>query len=93
MGSLRLALRIERAMPCLRRVVCCTGQDGVSFDEDLGGRWMMSCGRVGGGRASTTAAVRGKEDSIDDLLKVLRHSKLLLISSTYLFNSKAVATC
>jgi len=92
-GSLRLALRIERAMPFLRRAVCCSGHDRVTFDVELG-RWMMKTGqRVGvHGAGAVTAAVRGKEDSIDDLLKVVQRfdNKLDHLHNAYVDLSRHV---
>ena len=71
-GSLKLALRIERALPFLRRALCCSGHDRVDYDVELR-RWVMSTAvvGVGGGRAATAAA-RSKGESIDELLKVVQ---------------------
>ena len=68
-GSLRLALRIERTVPFLRAALCRSGRDRVSFDPELG-RWTMSVevADAGGGRT----AVRGREDSIDELTKLVQ---------------------
>jgi len=71
-----LALRIERALPFLRRVLCCSGRDDVIHDAELR-RWMMSTrvvsGGVGGGRSSTAMAGRCNDvESLDELLKVIQ---------------------
>ena len=91
-GSLRLALHIERAMPFLRRVLCCSGNDHVTYDDELR-RWMMSTEAVGvdGGMAATATA-RGKEDSIVDLMKVVQRldNKLDHLQSTCVDLSRQV---
>jgi len=93
-GSLRLALRIERSMPFLRRALCCSGRDRVTYDGELG-RWMMSTGvvGVGGGRAAAAAA-RSKEESIDELLKVVLRldNKLDYLQNAYVDLSRQVDT-
>jgi len=93
--SLRLALHIERTMPCLRRTFCCSGHVQMTHNEDLGGRWMMSSGdSVGGTAAVVAGAVRGKEESIDELLKVVQRldNKLDHLQSTYVDLYRQVET-
>ena len=92
-GSLRLALLIERAMPFLRSVLCCSGRDRVTFDGELH-RWMMSTGVVGGrsGRAAGAAATRSKDESIDELLKFVQRldNKLDHLQGAYVDLSRQV---
>jgi len=91
-GSLRLALHIERTMPFLRNAVCCSGRDSVTYDAELL-RWMMSTGLVGvaGGRAAAAAA-RSKDESIDELLKVVHRldNKLDHLQNAYADLSRQV---
>jgi len=93
-GSLRLALRIERAMPFLRRAVCCSGRDEITHDADLQ-RWMMSTRvvGVGGGRTAVTAS-RSKEESMEEVLKVLQRldNKVDYLQNVYVDLSRQIDT-
>jgi len=93
-GSLRLALHIERVMPFLRRrVLCCSGRDRFTYDDGLG-RWMMSTRAVGvgGGGRATAAASCGREESLDELVKVVQRldNRLDHLQSAYVELSRQV---
>ena len=92
-GSLRLALHIERAMPFLRRALCCSGLDRVSRDAELHSRWMMFTEKVGvGGRRAAATAVGSKEESVDELVKVVQRldNKLESLQNVYVDLSRQV---
>jgi Ion transport protein len=68
-GSLQLALSIERSLPILQKLLQCSGRNSIQYDS-VAGRWMLSVptkdavGQFGGSA--------DKIESIDAMLKIVQ---------------------
>jgi hypothetical protein len=65
-GSLQLALSIERSLPILEKVFLCSGRNSIEFDNEAR-RWMLSIPSK-----YVVGESAAKDESIDAMLKVVQ---------------------